>query len=555
MSLFEDTICAASTASGGAISVIRVSGEDALKIVDRIFLPVVRRKSVCCSKPGGECNSPHIPFNGQESHFLSESKGYTIHFGTVFKSLPSCGSGVCEGGDEFGYSPADTAESTVSSDSSNKGKPSSCIRTIDEAMVSVFHAPYSYTGENSAEISCHGSSFIVQEILSLLVENGARMATPGEFTQRAFVNGKMDLSQAEAVADLIASQTSAAHRVAINQLKGGFSNELALMREELLKIVSLMELELDFSEEEVEFADRNELRILLEKVISHVSDLISSFSLGNAIKNGVPVAIVGATNAGKSTLLNAIIGENRAIVSDIAGTTRDTIEETYNIDGILFRFIDTAGLRSSDDVIERIGIDRAYDKLASASLVLAVIDLTSPLEEISCIAQDILSKVSDNQKVIFLLNKSDIVPDSTVRLVTEHLSSIDQRSRMTESPLLSTGSSSACSVSGTSIHPCFTISAKEKSGIKEFIEYISDEYKHLESASETSLVTNLRHLEALKSAREALTRVREGLDTATPTDLIAQDIREALHYLGTITGTITTDEILGNIFSKFCVGK
>lgn len=290
--LFDDTICAPASASGGAISVIRVSGSRAIEVTDSIFHAVSGKA-------------------------LSDAAGHSIHFGNI----------VSEEG------------------------------PIDEVLVSVFRAPHSYTGENSVEISCHGSSFIVQEILSLLIASGARMATPGEFTQRAFIHGKMDLSQAEAVADLIASQTAAAHRVALNQLKGGFSNELSGMRSELLHIVSLMELELDFSEEEVEFADRTELRRLIDKVIEHISALISSFKLGNAIKNGVPVAIVGSTNAGKSTLLNAIVGQDRAIVSDIAGTTRDTIEESYNIGGTLFRFIDTAGLRKSSDVIEQIGID------------------------------------------------------------------------------------------------------------------------------------------------------------------------------------------------------
>ncbi|MBO4535986.1 MAG: tRNA uridine-5-carboxymethylaminomethyl(34) synthesis GTPase MnmE, partial [Bacteroidales bacterium] len=291
---------------------------------------------------------------------LSEAAGYTMHFGSIREDDGSL---------------------------------------LDEVVVSVFRAPHSYTGENAAEIACHGSDYIVSRILALLLENGAKMAAPGEFTQRAFVGGKMDLSQAEAVADLIAAQTSAAHRVALNQLKGGFSEELAGMCAELLHLASLLELELDFGEEEVEFADRSQLRGLVEKVLGHCEKLIESFRLGNAIKNGVPVAIVGNTNAGKSTLLNALLGENRAIVTDIPGTTRDAIEDTCNLDGVLFRFIDTAGLRESDDPVERIGIDRAYEKLSAAQLVLAVLDLSSPLPELTASAQAIAALTAPEQQL------------------------------------------------------------------------------------------------------------------------------------------------------------
>lgn len=463
---FDGTICAPATSAGtGAISVIRLSGEDCLAIVDRV---VSFRKGDAAS-----------------------TAGYSIKFGSI-----------------------------------SDGK-----ETLDDVLVSIFRAPRSYTGEDSAEISCHASRYIVQRILELLTSAGARMAAPGEFTQRAFINGKMDLAQSEAVADLIASQTAAAHRIAINQLKGGFSNELASMREQLLHIVSLMELELDFSEEEVEFADRTELKSLLEKVTEHIAELISSFDLGNAIKNGVPVAIVGVANAGKSTLLNSIVGEDRAIVSEIAGTTRDTIEETYNIDGTLFRFIDTAGLRRSDDTIERIGIERAYEKLSSASLVLAVSDLTSDIDTILAGAKDIQERLSGNQKAVFLLNKADIVPQEKVCRTEDALRSI----------------------SGG--YPCFRISAKEKTGLKDLIRHISETFNSLSESSETNIVANARHLEALKSARSALLRVRESLDTQLPTDLIARDIREALYHLGSIVGEITTDEILGEIFGRFCIGK
>lgn len=503
MSIFTNTICAPASSGGGAISVIRVSGDKAIEIVDRIFSPAVAPEHT-----------------GMRPVSLMEAKGYSMHFGSIYAG----------DGEER--------------------------RQIDEVIVSVFRAPASYTGENSVEISCHGSSYIVQEILDLLIQGGAKMAAPGEFTQRAFVNGKMDLSQAEAVADLIASQTEAAHRIAMNQLKGGFSDELSEMRQELLHIVSLMELELDFSEEEVEFADRRELRELLDKVTNHIGRLISSFSLGNAIKNGVPVAIAGATNSGKSTLLNAILGENRAIVSDIAGTTRDTIEETFNIDGVLFRFIDTAGLRNSDDIIERIGIERAYSKIDEALLVLAVCDLTSPLEDIISSARDILGRIdgdspgggAGDKKVVFLLNKSDIASEEQKCEAVRSLESLLKDCR----GLQLRDNSGSCTGSPC---PIFCISAKEKIGIREFIDHISSAYRTLNASSETSLVTNVRHLEALKAAQESLLRVREGLDTTTPTDLIAQDIREALYHLGTIVGEITTDEVLGNIFRNFCIGK
>ena len=397
---------------------------------------------------------------------------------------------------------------------------------LDEVVVSVYLAPHSYTGENAAEIACHGSDYIVSRILALLLENGAKMAAPGEFTQRAFVNGKMDLSQAEAVADVISAQTAAAHRVAIRQLKGGFSDELADMRAELLHLASLMELELDFSEEDVEFANRSQLRELVEKVLTHCEKLIESFRLGNAIKNGVPVAIVGNTNAGKSTLLNALLGENRAIVSDIPGTTRDTIEETFNLDGVLFRFIDTAGLRNSDDTIERIGIERAYDKLAAAQIVLALLDLTTPLPDLLASARDIAARTQEDQRLVFLLNKADAVLPETI-------------------------DTARTSLPGQSK---FVISAKSGLGLEALKKAIADTWNRLDTASETTLVTNTRHLEALQNAATALRRVRDGIGSV-PTDLLAQDLRECLYHLGTIVGQISDKEILTNIFSRFCIGK
>ena len=425
---------------------------------------------------------------------LADAKGYSLHFGSVHE-----------------------ADGTL----------------LDEVLVSVFRAPHSYTGENAAEIACHGSDYIVSRILDLLLQNGAKMAAPGEFTQRAFVHGKMDLSQAESVADLIAAQTAAAHRIALKQLKGGFSEELAGMRAKLLHLASLMELELDFSEEEVEFADRFQLRELVEKVLAHCQKLIESFRLGNAIKNGVPVAIVGNTNSGKSTLLNALLGENRAIVSDIAGTTRDTIEETCNLDGVLFRFIDKAGLRESEDTIERIGIERAYEKLAAAQLVLVMLDLCAPLPDLLASARDIAGRITDEQQLVFLLNKADAVPGSSADAAREALA-----------PLLS--------LSGRQV---FVISAKSGAGLDSLRHALAAIWCDLDTSAETTLVTNTRHLEALRNAATALDRVRDGLRTSLPTDLIAQDLRESLYHLGTIVGEVTTDEILGNIFKNFCIGK
>ena len=467
MDYFNHTIVAPSTAQGGAIAVIRVSGSDALLCVDRIF----RGKTP-----------------------LAQSRGYSLHFGTLHE-----------------------ADGTL----------------LDEVLVSVFRAPHSYTGENAVEIACHGSDYIVSRIMDLLLQNGAKMAAPGEFTQRAFLHGKMDLSQAEAVADLIAAQTAAAHRIALKQLKGGFSEELAGMRAELLHLASLMELELDFSEEEVEFADRTQLLELVEKVLAHCQKLIESFRLGNAIKNGVPVVIVGNTNSGKSTLLNALLGENRAIVSDIAGTTRDTIEETCNLDGVLFRFIDTAGLRESEDTIERIGIERAYEKLAAAQLVLVMLDLCAPLPDLLASARDIAGRITDEQQLVFLLNKADAVPGSSADAAREALA-----------PLLS--------LSGRQV---FVISAKSGAGLDSLRHALAAIWCDLDTSAETTLVTNTRHLEALRNAATALDRVRDGLRTSLPTDLIAQDLRESLYHLGTIVGEVTTNEILGNIFKNFCIGK
>ena len=488
----EDTICAPATVPGtGAISVIRISGPDAHSVADKVI----------------KCRRGNI----------SDAKGYTIRFGTVLD-----------------------ADGSV----------------IDEVLVSVFRAPYSYTGENSVEISCHASSYIVTSIMDLLYSAGARAAEPGEFTQRAYLNGKMDLAQAEAVADVIASQNAAAHRIAFKQMKGGFSSELRNMRGELLELVSLMELELDFSEEEVEFADRSRLDSLLEQIITHVSKLIDSFRLGNAIKNGVPVAIAGATNTGKSTLLNALLGEDRAIVSDVHGTTRDTIEETLNIGGVLFRFIDTAGLRETEEVVEKIGIERTFKKISEASIVLGMVDLTRDFETTCNTVREIISKVDfQTQKLVILLNKTDICEiNKNVNTANFIVSSLENKSiaNFLENSVLETSISTNQASDTTEIVP---ISAKTGSGIENLRQILAASQRDLLGDSDTTLVTNQRHVQALSDARTSLLRVREGLASGLPTDLAAQDIREAIYHLGSIVGEISTDEVLGNIFRNFCIGK
>ena len=481
----EDTICAPATVPGtGAISVIRVSGPDALTIADKV---------VACRKGT-----------------IAEAAGYTMKFGTI-------------------------------SDASGA--------IVDEVLVSVFRAPHSYTGENSVEISCHASSFIATSIMNLLYDAGARAAEPGEFTQRAFLNGKMDLAQAEAVADVIASQNAAAHRIAFKQMKGGFSSELRAMRSELLELVSLMELELDFSEEEVEFADRSQLDHLMTALIAHISRLIDSFKLGNAIKNGVPVAIAGATNTGKSTLLNALLGEDRAIVSDVHGTTRDTIEETLNIDGVMFRFIDTAGLRETTEVVEKIGIERTFKKISEASVVLGMVDLTRDFESTCETVREIVEKVDfSSQKLAFLLNKTDVCPvNKNVNIVNYIVSLFD--SLGISSSLVSDDTLEGAAVA---IVP---ISAKRGSGIDVLRAILAVSQRDLLGDSDTTLVTNQRHVQALSDARTSLLRAQDGLATGIPTDLVSQDIRECIYALSSISGEISAQDVLINIFSNFCIGK
>lgn len=404
---------------------------------------------------------------------------------------------------------------------------------LDTVLVSVFRSPHSYTGEDSVEISCHSSKYVVERLLQRLVDSGARMAGPGEFTQRAFVNGKMDLAQAEAVADVISSQNAAAHRVAYSQLKGGFSKELKSLRDELLKMTSLLELELDFSEEDVEFASRRELSALLDGALRHIHSLTDSFRYGNALRNGVPVAIVGAVNAGKSTLLNALVGDDRAIVSDIAGTTRDTVEETMTIGGHLLRFIDTAGLRTTQDEVEKIGISRSYKKMSEAEIVLALLDVTVPEEENEHSISDIVNNLDvKSQKLIVLLNKVDVLGSNiNVSLLNNTVSSPDEKV--------------------TKLY----ISAKTGFGLDTLRTLLSDSQKTATLDSGQTIVTNLRHYQSLMSAAASLEKVRSSLATSQTPDLLSEDLRQALHHLSSILGEVTPDEVLGNIFERFCIGK
>ena len=410
-------------------------------------------------------------------------------------------------------------------------------RLIDECLVVTFKGPHSYTGENSAEIYCHGSQYIVQEIIKLLLANGVKMAEPGEFSKRAFLNGKLDLAQAEAVADLIASETEGAHRIALQQMKGGFSSELKIMREDLLNLVSLMELELDFSEEDVEFADRTQLTQLLSAVSSRVTQLIESFSLGNVIKNGVPVAIVGATNTGKSTLLNTLEGEERAIVSNIHGTTRDVIEDTMNLGGITFRFIDTAGIRETKETIEIIGIERTYQKLKSAQVVILVLDASRP-ENFKHSLVNLTDKISSRQQLVIVLNKMDETSEIGVEAQIDKIKDL-------------------CVEHSLSPIAVVPISAKKGENIDDLQDVLVSSQNSWKSSASTggTLVSNIRHYQALMDAQIALDRVEDGLASGLPTDLVAQDIREALYHLGSIVGEINTEEILGNIFGRFCIGK
>ena len=405
---------------------------------------------------------------------------------------------------------------------------------IDEVVVSLFRSPNSYTGEDVVEISCHGATYIQQLLLQLLLKQGARMAKPGEFTMRAFMNGKMDLSQAEAVADLIASSSAASHRIAIKQIRGGFSEEIKNLRNKLLEFTSLIELELDFSEEDVEFADRKELKSLVSRIYSVIHSLSESFSLGNVIKNGVPVAIVGKSNVGKSTLLNALLREEKAIVSEIEGTTRDAIEDTVNIEGNIFRFIDTAGLRETSDFIENLGIRKTYQKIGQSRIVLFLVDASDEINIIHKAYKHILKQTkNDDKHIIMVVNKADRLDKMELRnkFSTSEFSFLRKKDMMV------------------------IISAKDQKMVHKLAKKLVQIIKPESGRENDVIITNIRHYEALVNTGDALLRVKKGMKQNISNDLLAQDIREALHWLGEITGEITTDEILGNIFKNFCIGK
>ena len=408
---------------------------------------------------------------------ISKAKGYSLHFGTILNNN----------------------------------------ETIDEVLVSIFRGLNSFTGEDTVEISCHGSQFIQNKILQLLIHNGCRMAQPGEFSQRAFYNGKMDLSQTEAIADLIHAQSESSHKMAMNQMKGGFTKELNQLRASLIEFASLVELELDFSEEDVEFADRTQLKSLIDKLSIHLNDLIESFKYGNAIKNGVQTALIGMPNAGKSTLLNGLLNENRAIVSDIPGTTRDTIEETLTIDGILYRFVDTAGIRNASDSIEKIGVEKTYEKIKSSSIVIYLYDVSNNNQED---AKKQLKELDNlGIPILKIANKAD---------------------QSTNSPINSND---------------LVISALNKKDVQKLKEKLSNVFSEIKPDYEGTIVSNARHFEALSNALNDIKKCEEGLQNQISGDLLAMDIRQALYHLGTITGEITNDELLGNIFANFCIGK
>lgn len=467
----EECICALATPAGGAIGIIRLSGSEAIRLTDKVFVSV----------------------SGKQ---LSAAKPNTLHYGEIK--------------DKDGH-------------------------TIDDVLVSVFRAPHSYTGEDSTEISCHGSRYILQQVLQRLIEVGCRQAEPGEYTRRAYMNGKMDLSQAEAVADLIASTNKATHQMALSQLKGHFSSELTLLREKLLKMTSLLELELDFSDhEELEFADRSELRALAAEIEKKITTLAHSFETGNALKQGVPVAIVGKTNVGKSTLLNRLLHEEKAIVSNIHGTTRDVIEDTTLIDGITFRFIDTAGIRKTDDVVENIGIERTYQKMEEAKIVIWLLDAQPTEAEI----EDMKEK-NQGKKLLMVFNKIDEISFDKALLPS------DENSQ--------TSSSISLSDENVSI---LNISARTGENVSDLEQALIRAADIPEITENDVIVTSARHYEALLRADESLSRVLESMDMSMSGDIIAEDLKMVLEELGEITGgQISSQETLNNIFKHFCIGK
>ncbi len=463
----NDAIVALATPSGaGAISIIRVSGQDAIQIGASVFKSIKNKD-------------------------LTQQKTHTLHLGHII----------------------------------DEGK------TLDEVLVSIFKGPNSYTGENTIEISCHGSTYIQQQIIQLLLRKGCRMADAGEFTLRAFLNGKLDLSQAEAVADLISSDNEASHQIAMQQMRGGFSNEIAKLREELLNFASLIELELDFAEEDVEFADRTQFHELLNRIEFVLKRLIDSFAVGNVIKNGIPVAIVGEPNVGKSTLLNALLNEERAIVSDIAGTTRDTIEDELNIGGIGFRFIDTAGIRETKDVVESIGIQKTFEKIEQAQVVILLLD-AKELQVSGLKFQVEIEKIKNKfpqKPLVVILNKVDLLSINEVETIRQELQTLNLKLE--------------------------TISAKQKTGIDELKNTLLSFVNTGALRNNETIVTNTRHYDSLLKALDEIQKVKFGLESNLSSDLMALDIKEALYHFGLITGQVTNDELLGNIFANFCIGK
>ena len=473
------TICAVSTATGGAIGVVRVSGPQAIAATERIFRAA----------------------NGKP---LSERKSSSLTFGHIV-------------------------------DENDK--------VVDEVLVSLFRAPHSYTGEDATEISCYGSSYILQRVVQLLLAAGCEAAAPGEFTQRAFLNGKMDLSQAEAVADVIASTTAASHQVAMSQMRGDFSKQLGVLREQLVHLTSLLELELDFSDhEDLEFADRSALDAIASQIESVTQRLADSFATGNVLKNGLPVAIVGSTNSGKSTLLNALLHDDRAIVSDVHGTTRDVIEDTFTLGGTLFRFIDTAGLRSTEDVVEQMGIARSRQNLEEAKIVLFVVDATQVASQMEALGTEILEAMNGRPLVV-LFNKADLLEEKAMNdLLAQpltHWISGASLSSQQEPPIVK-----------------LSISAKEGLGLDTLTDTLVGLAQENTTSAGDIIVTNARHYAALTAALVDIRRVRQGLSTHLSGDFVAQDLRECLFHLAEITGgAVTTDEVLGTIFKNFCIGK